>query len=138
MTDLAPAFVAPSQPLFGFVAELMRRFGYWRERRRWIAEMAGVASLGRPGSILTDIGLNHAQLDVLMTGRVDAGRQLEAMAAGMGAALEHVSPAVLRDAEWTCTVCPKGPACAHWLRNGEWVGDGDQRCPNEPLLRHPH
>ncbi|HUI34286.1 MAG TPA: hypothetical protein VLX67_02025 [Stellaceae bacterium] len=135
MTELAPAFVSPSQPLAGFFAELAQRFAYWRERRRWIAEMANVASLGHPGAILADIGLDRAQLDVLMTGPVDAGRQLDAMVAGMGTTLEHVPPAVLRDAEWTCTVCPNGRACAHWLRNGEWMGDGDPRCPNEPLRR---
>ena len=138
MTDLAPAFASSSHPLVGFFADLAQRFAYWRERRRWIAEMTNVASLGRPGAILADIGLGRAQLDVLMTGPVDAGRQLGAMAAGMGAALQHVPPSVLRDAEWTCTVCPNGKACAHWLRNGEWVGDGDSRCPNEAVLRDPH
>ena len=136
MTDLAPAFVSPSHPVVSFFADLAQRFGYWRGRRRWIAEMAKVAALSRPGTILADIGLDRAQLDVLMTGPVDSGRQLDAMAAGMGVRLERVPPVVLRDAEWTCTVCESRSACAHWLHNGEWVGAGDPRCPNEPLLRN--
>lgn len=137
MTDLAPAFVSPARPLVSFFADLAQRFGYWRERRRWIAEMANVASLGRPGAILADIGLDRAQLDVLMTGPVDAGRQLDAMVAATGAELADVPPAALRDAEWTCTVCESRRACAHWLRSGEWTGGSDARCPNEALLQDP-
>ena len=129
-----PAYVPPSQPLTEFFAALAERFHYWRERRRWIAEMTRAAALGHAGSILSDLGLNRAQLDVLMTGPVDAGRQFEPMAKAAGASLDAVPPAVLRDAEWSCTVCEHRRACAHWLRSGEWT-DGDTRCPNADLLR---
>lgn len=134
MTGFAPAYIPPSHPLAGFLASLAERFGYWRERRRWAAEMANVATLGHPGAALADIGLDRAQLDVLLNGPADAGRQLEVMAAAFGADLDRVPPAVLRDAEWTCVICKSRSACAHWLRSGEWTGGPDARCPNTAVL----
>lgn len=133
MTSI-PVYVPPSQPLTELFARLTDWFGYWRERRRWIAEMRNIAALGRLDDVLADIGLNRAQLGVLMTGPVDAGRQLDAMAAAAGTDLDAIPPAVLRDAQWTCTLCESRSACAHWLRSGEWSG-GDPRCPNADLLQ---
>ena len=136
MSGIVPAYVPPSQPLTEFIVGLVARFAYWRERRRWLAELRQVAACGRLDETLADIGLDRARLAVLANGPVDAGRQLEPMAVAAGADLAAIPPAVLRDAEWTCTVCESRSACAHWLRSGEWKGE-DMRCPNAALLHAP-
>ena len=132
MTNI-PAYISPSHPFAEFFARMIERLGYWRERRRWIGEMRNVATFGRLDETLCDVGITRAELDLLMTGPVDAGRQFEPMAAGAGAQLDMIPPAVLREAEWTCIRCESRSACAHWMRSGEWSG-GDSRCPNAELL----
>ena len=136
MSTLIPAFVSPSQPIVEFFSRLAERFGYWRQRRRWVSELRYVAALDNFDETLADIGLDRARLDILVNGPVDAGRQFEPMAAAAGADLHAMPPAALRDAEWNCTVCDSRSACARWLRSGEWKG-GDSRCPNADLLRTP-
>ncbi|HWB48528.1 MAG TPA: DUF6455 family protein [Stellaceae bacterium] len=133
MSAVLPAYVPPSQPLTALFVRLVERFGYWRERRHWLAELRRVAAFGRLDETLADIGIDRARLDVLANGPVDAGRQFEPMAKAAGADLIAIPPAVLRDAEWTCVLCEHRAACAHWLRSGEWEG-GDTRCPNAALL----
>lgn len=133
MSGVVPAFVPPSQPLTEFVLRLTERFRYWRERRRWITELRRASTACRLDELLADIGLDRARLDVLVNAPLDAGRQLDAMAAATGARLDQVPVQMLRDAEWTCTVCESRAACGHWLRTGEWAR-GDTRCPNAELL----
>ena len=133
MSDTVPAFVPPSRPIAGFFAELRQRLGYRRERRRWVAELRNLATLGGLDALLGDIGLDRGQLDILANGPADAGRQLEPMIEAAGGAPRAIWPAVLRDAQWTCIVCRQRSACARWLRSGAGMG-GDRRCPNAKLL----
>jgi len=123
-------------PAHGFVAGLAERFRYWRERRRWIGEMANAASLDRVEAVLEDLGLTRSELDFLMNGPADAGRQIEALAEAAGVDLARLDAAALREAMWTCTRCATREACKRWLRGEGWQADGDSRCPNAALLKH--
>jgi uncharacterized protein DUF6455 len=123
----------PSRRLMARVAE---RWHGWRERRRWIGEVSEAAQLGRLDDILNDVSLTRAELDGLIEGPADAGRQLDQLAAMAQVDLGEVEPAVLREATWVCTRCEIRDACKHWLNTGVWNGGDNTRCPNAALLRH--
>ncbi len=123
----------PPLHLAGRIAERLR---LWRERRRWVHEMAAAATLSRLDDLLNDVELTRAELDRLIDGPSDAGRQLEALAAMAQVDLHDVDAATLREAGWTCAGCRLRSACKGWLRDGIWRGEGDTRCPNAALLRH--
>jgi uncharacterized protein YjiS (DUF1127 family) len=123
----------PSLHLAGRIAERVR---LWRERRRWVREMASAATLTRLDDLLNDVELSRAELDQLIDGPPDAGRQLETLAAMAQVDLHSIDAAMLREASWKCARCRLHAACKVWLRDGSWRGDGDTRCPNAALLRH--
>jgi uncharacterized protein YjiS (DUF1127 family) len=128
-------FCDPVPPLHlaGRIAERLR---LWRERRRWVHEMANAATLGRLDDLLNDVELTRAELDRLIDGPPDAGRQLERLAGLAQVDLHGIDAAALREATWKCARCELRAACRSWLRDGIWRGDGDTRCPNAVLLRH--
>lgn len=128
--------VSPPLPAHGFAGRIAEHYRLWRERRRWIGEMANAASLGRLDDVLNDVGLTRAELDLIAEGPVDAGRQFETLAGLAEADLPSFSPAVLREAMWKCTRCAHREACQRWLRTGEWHAGEDMRCPNAALFRH--
>lgn len=127
----APAPAAP-----GLAARLAERWRYWRERRRWVGEMTDAGALGHLDDILYDVGITRAELDVLIDGPADLGRQLETFAAMAQIDLRLLDPAVLREAMWKCTRCQCRVPCKRWLRTGIWRDGGDMRCPNAALFRH--
>jgi len=131
----AIAFSVPPSPQ-GFAARLSERFRLWRWRRRWIGEMTDAAALGRLDDMLNDVGVTRAELGVLVDAPADAGRQFETFAETARIDLHHLSPAVLRDARWVCTLCECREPCKRWLRAGVWQYAGDPRCPNAALFRH--
>ena len=131
MSDLSTISQMTPPPSPG-VAERVRD---WRRRRRWIKEMANAAALGRLDDILDDAALTRAELDLLMQGPGDAGRQFETLAAMASLNLDHLSPEVRREAMWKCAGCTCRAACKRWLRTGVWRG-APMRCPNAALLRH--
>lgn len=128
-------FCDPVPPLH-LAARIVERFRLWRERRRWVREMTAAATLSRLDDLLNDVELTRAELDRLIEGPPDAGRQLEALAGMEQIDLHSLDAAVLREATWTCARCQSRAACKRWLRDGVWRGDGDTRCPNAALLLH--
>jgi uncharacterized protein YjiS (DUF1127 family) len=136
MTGPATTDLSPIQPPRGVAARLAERFRWWRQRRRWIGEMANAATLGRPGEMLDDVGITRAELDFLIKAPADAGRQFETLAAAEQVDLRQLRPEVLREAMWTCARCECRAPCERWLRTGIWNYSGDPRCPNAALLRH--
>ncbi len=136
MTGPAPIdFSEPFRPP-GLAARLVERFRLWRQRRRWLAEMANAGAFGRLDDILHDVGMTHAELGVLIDAPADAGRQLETLAEKAQIDLHHLSPEVLREAMWVCSRCECRVPCKRWLRTGIWRGGSDMRCPNAALFRH--
>lgn len=124
----------PPLRLAGRIAERLR---LWRERRRWVREMTTAATLSRLDDLLNDVELTRAELDQLVDGPPDAGRQLERLAAMAEIDLHAIDAATLREATWRCARCQLRTACKGWLRDGIWRGGGgDTRCPNAALLRH--
>jgi uncharacterized protein YjiS (DUF1127 family) len=136
MTSPAEIAVAAPPPARGFAARLTERLRGWRERRRWIGEMADAAALGRPGEVLNDVGITRAELGALTDGPADAGRQFETLAEMAQIDLHQFGPAVLREAMWVCARCASRAPCQRWLRTGVWRDGADMRCPNAALLRH--
>lgn len=130
-------YVDPPLPPRHLAKRCTERFRLWRRKRRWMAEMADAAALGRLDDILNDIGMTHAELEELMAAPADSGRQFEIMAEMEGLDLDKLPSHVLREAMWQCTRCPFRAPCKRWLRTGEWRHQGDSRCPNAALL-HPH
>lgn len=120
----------------GVAARLFKRWQLWRQRRRWIAEMTEAAALGRLDEILTDIGMTHADLKLLIDAPVDAGQQFEQLAEMEHGELTGLDPSQLREATLICARCECREPCKRWLRTGVWDGDGDQRCPNAALIHH--
>lgn len=116
-------------------ARFAERLRLWRERRRWVRELRNAASLDRLDTLLNDTELTRADLDLLVAGPLDAGRQFETLATMAEANLQACPPAELHDALWRCVHCQCRAACKTWLRDGAWRGDGDSRCPNAALLR---
>ena len=131
------ADIAISSPLLSphLGGRIAARYRLWRERRRWVGEMANVAALGRLNDVLNDVGLTRAELGVMVEGPADAGRQFETLAGLAEADLTACSPAALREAAWICARCAHRDACKRWLRTGEWRDDEDMRCPNATLFR---
>lgn len=136
MTDLAPATRSTGYPARGLAARVVEHVRLWRERRRWIGEMANAAAFGRLDAVLGDVGLNRTELNYLMDAPVDAGRQFEAFARMEGVDVTQLPPGTLREATRTCAHCRCRTACKRWLRTGVWQHDGDSRCPNAALLHH--
>jgi uncharacterized protein YjiS (DUF1127 family) len=136
---IGPATVAPLSaplPAPGFTARLTERLRLWRERRRWIGEMADAASLGRLDDTLNDVGITRAELGVLIEGPPDAGRQFETLAEMAQIDLHRLDPAVLREAMWVCSRCATRVPCKRWLSTGVWRDGTDMRCPNAALFHH--
>lgn len=136
MTGPASTALSESLPLHGFAARVTERFRLWRQRRRWMGEMANAAALGRFDDILNDVGITRAELGVMIDAPADAGMQFETFADAAQIDLRHRSPAVLREAMWVCTFCECAEPCKHWLRTGVWRDGADMRCPNAALYRH--
>jgi uncharacterized protein YjiS (DUF1127 family) len=134
---MGPAEIAVAAPLpaRGFAARLTERLRLWRERHRWIGEMTNAATLGRLDDLLNDVAVTRAELGVLIEAPADAGRQFETLAEMARIDLRHLSPAVLRDATWVCTLCECREPCKRWLHTGVWQHAGDPRCPNAALFR---
>ena len=128
-------FCDPVPPLH-LAARLGERLRLWRERRRWVREIEAAATLSRFDDVLNDVELTRAELERLVDGPPDAGRQLETLAQMARVDLHGIDAATLREASWKCTRCTSRAACKGWLRDGVWRGDGDTRCPNAALLRH--
>jgi hypothetical protein len=128
-------FCDPVPPLH-LAGRLGARFRLWREHRRWVREMTAAATLGRLDDLLNGVELTRAELDQLVDGPPDAGRQLETMAGMARVDLHGIDAAALREATWKCARCGNRAACKVWLRDGVWRGDGDTRCPNAALRRH--
>lgn len=127
-------FCDPVPPLH-LAARLALRLRLWHERRRWMREMRAAAALSRLDDVLNDVELTRAELDQLVVGPPDAGRQLETLAEMAGVDLRRCDPAALREATWKCARCDYRAACKAWLRDGIWRGGGgDTRCPNAGLL----
>lgn len=136
MTDLTPVPQSAGYPARSLTGRVVEHVRLWRERRRWIGEMANAAAFGRLDDVLTDVGLNRAELGYLMDGPVDAGRQFEVFARMEGLDIHRLPTGVLREAVRTCAHCHCRTACKRWLRTGVWKHDGDSRCPNAALLHH--
>jgi Family of unknown function (DUF6455) len=136
MLDPEAISFAPPPTGPGLAARITEHWRLWRQHRRWVGEIADAASLGRLDGILNDVSMTRAELDLLIAGPADAGRQLDQMAAAEGADLRRLRPEDLRQASWTCIHCEKRAPCKRWLRCGIWDGKGDPRCPNAALLRH--
>ena len=134
MTDPATTALPPIESPRGVAARFIERFRWWRQRRRWIGEMADAAALGRPGEMLDDVGITRAELGFLIKAPADAGRQFETLAAAEEADLRRLRPEVLREAMWVCARCASRVPCKRWLRTGIWNYSGDPRCPNAALL----
>jgi uncharacterized protein YjiS (DUF1127 family) len=135
---MSPAEFAIAAPLpkHGFAARLGERLRLWRQRRRWIAEMANAASLGSLDATLNDVGLTRAELGTLIEGPPDAGQQFETLAEMARIDLHQLDPAVLREAMWVCSRCECRTPCKRWLETGIWRGGADTRCPNAALFHH--
>lgn len=133
----SPAAIAvDAPPARGFAARLAERLRLWRQRRRWIDEMAGAAALGRLDDTLNDVGITRAELDLLIEAPADAGRQFEVLAEAARVDVHHLDPGVLREAMWVCTRCETRAPCKRWMRTGVWRDGADMRCPNAALFRH--
>ncbi len=117
---IGPAEIAVATPLpaRGFAARLTERLRDWRQRRRWISEMADAATLGRLDDTLKDVGITGAELGMLIEAPADAGTQFEILSKATRIDLHDFGPAVLREAMWVCTRCASRAPCQHWLRTG--------------------
>jgi uncharacterized protein YjiS (DUF1127 family) len=135
MTAVASLVARPVLPARGFLVALAQRYRLWRQRRRWIAEMADATALGHLDDILNDAAISRADLRFLIEAPVDAGRQIDAMAHTGGVDLAVLPPDTRREAEWVCARCVCRGPCKHWLRTGEWQDGDDTRCPNAALFR---
>jgi uncharacterized protein YjiS (DUF1127 family) len=136
MPDPDPiTFCDPIPPLH-LAARIAERLRLWREHRRWVRGMEAAATLSSLDHLLNDVELTRAELDRLIGGPPDAGRQLETLAGMARVDLRGIDAAALREATWKCARCANRAACRAWLRDGVWRGDGDTRCPNAALLRH--
>ncbi len=136
MMNPAEFAVAAPLPTHGFAARVAERLRLWRERRRWIGEMANAASLGSLDDTLHDVGMTRAELGTLIAAPPDAGRQFETLAEMARIDLHHLDSAVLREAMWVCSRCECRTPCKRWLATGIWRGGDDTRCPNAALLHH--
>ena len=136
MMNLAAIAVTAPPPSCSLTARLTERLRLWRQRRRWIGEMAGAAQLGRLDDMLNDVALTRAELDVLIDAPADAGAQFETFAEMAQVDLHSLDPAVLREAHWVCTRCESRRPCKRWLRTGVWRDSADMRCPNAALFHH--
>jgi uncharacterized protein YjiS (DUF1127 family) len=136
MTDPAAIAVAAPLPSRNLTARFTERLRLWRQRRRWMSEMADAAQLGRLDDTLNDVGITRAELGALIEAPADAGRQFETLAEMAQIDLRRLSPAVLREALWVCTRCESRAPCQRWLRTGVWRDGADMRCPNAALFPH--
>ena len=136
MMNLAAIAVATPLPSRSLTARLTERWRGWRQRRRWIGEMAAAAQFGRLDDMLDDVALTRAELGVLIDAPADAGAQFETFAEMAQVDLHSLDPAVLREAHWVCTRCESRTPCKRWLRTGVWRDGADMRCPNAALFHH--
>jgi hypothetical protein len=136
MLGFAASYFYASRPMHGALARFAERWRLWRERRRWVGEIADAAALGRLDGMLDDLAVTRADLNVLMKGPADAGRQFVTLAEARHVDLCRIPPEALREASWKCIRCEIRAPCKRWLRTGTWDYDGDPRCPNAALLRN--
>jgi uncharacterized protein YjiS (DUF1127 family) len=133
-TFASPSSSCPTaRGLADVVAERIRN---WRQQRRWKAEVADLASLGRLDDFLKDTALSRADLRYLARAPADAGTQIEVMAQIAGVDLAALPPETRREAEWVCARCACREPCKQWLRTGQWADGDDTRCPNAGLFHH--
>jgi hypothetical protein len=81
--------------------------------------------------------MTRGELDFMIKGPADAGRQFEALAAATQVDVHRLSPEVLRQATWACMRCACRAPCKRWLRSGVWEYGGDSRCPNAEYCTKP-
>ena len=109
-----------------FAADFMRR-GAFR------SELAKLDRHGKLDTILEDIGITRAELNIMARGYPEADRLLPTMAYRLGIALDEIDAHSLHALKHTCVLCQSHRKCRRWLASGRREG-AERFCPNHPLL----
>lgn len=118
------------------------KFGVWRSRRREQRELAGLGD-AEFSTVARDLRLSLADLEMLARKRrgrtANLGRLLDSL--GIGPAILRAEPAVVRDMERVCALCPASAKCDGDVRAGTLGRTYRAYCPNsdtiEALAAHP-
>ncbi|MBI3512731.1 MAG: hypothetical protein HY060_01460 [Proteobacteria bacterium] len=117
------------------LGRLARALDDRRRRRALGRELADLEARHILGATLDDIGLSRAQLPGLLGGFPQRQRQFRRMLARLGVPESRIADRATRnDLIWTCTTCPAGKRCRHWLDAGRTRGYA-AFCPNAAALK---
>lgn len=127
-----------SEPSHGLLAlisrctsRVARAIGEAKDRAALRAEFAHLKDSGQLERVLSDIGVEPAELPTLIRNHPGAPRRLAAMLRYLRieATKEGRSSFEMRAIERTCSLCEAGSKCDHWLRS-DGSGDPSTFCPN--------
>ena len=115
--------------LFGRVG---RTIGEMRDRAALRAEFAHLRENGQLDRVLSDLGIDPAELPTLIRNHPGAPRRLAAMLRYLRIEATKEgksSSSEMRAIERTCSLCEAGGKCDHWLRSDRSEDPG-HFCPN--------
>ena len=118
--------------LIGHCTSLVARaIGEIRDRAALRAEFAHLRDTGQLERVLSDIGVDPAELPTLIRNHPGAPRRLAAMLRHLRieATKEGRSGFEMRAIERTCSLCEAGGKCDRWLRS-DGSEDPSTFCPN--------
>ena len=112
-------------------ARVSRVIGEVRDRAALRSEFAHLRETGQLERVLSDIGVDPAELPVLIRNHPGAPRRLAAMLRYLRieATKEGRSSFEMRAIERTCSLCEASGKCDHWLRS-DGSEDPSTFCPN--------
>ncbi len=112
-------------------SRVARVIGEVRDRAALRAEFAHLRETGQLDRVLTDIGVDPAELPTLIRNHPGAPRRLAAMLRYLRieATKEGRSSTEMRAIERTCSLCEASGKCDRWLRS-DGSEDPSTFCPN--------
>jgi hypothetical protein len=113
-----------------------RVIGEMRDRAVLRAEFAHLKENGQLDRVLSDLGIDPAELPTLIRNHPGAPRRLAAMLRYLRieTTKEGKSSWEMRAIQRTCSLCETSGKCDHWLRS-ERSEDPGGFCPNTPAFR---
>lgn len=117
--------------LSALLERVTRAIGELRDRAALRAEFAHLRDTGQLDRVLSDIGVDPAEIPTLIKNHPGAPRRLAAMLRYLRieATKEGRSSWEMRAIERTCSLCEAGAKCDRWLRS-DGSEDPSHFCPN--------
>lgn len=125
----------PSHGLLALIgrctSRIARAIGEVKDRAALRAEFAHLRETGQLERVLSDIGVDPAELPTLIRNHPSAPRRLAAMLRHLRieATKEGGNSIEMRTIERTCSLCEAAGKCDHWLRS-DGSEDPSTFCPN--------